>query len=145
MKAANLWVTILCFAGALLVGCGSKTDANSELQRAAAVMAQPEPAQAAPVAEPVQQTLSAPTAAPAKAQAQEMSQAMAAYKSGDLEDAVTRFQKLRATPVMSAEKRMALNDAMAAVMSEIYALAQKGDTRAIQAVKKYEEMQTQRR
>ena len=37
---------------------------------------------------------------------------------------------------------MALNDATAAVMAEIYALADKGDTRAIQAVKLYEEMQT---
>jgi len=32
---------------------------------------------------------------------------------------------------------------MAAVMSEIYSLAEKGDARAIQAVKRYEEMQTQ--
>ncbi|MDB6113045.1 MAG: hypothetical protein JWR69_4795, partial [Pedosphaera sp.] len=37
----------------------------------------------------------------------------------------------------------AVNDAMAAVMGEIYALAAKGDARAIQAVKLYEQMQTQ--
>jgi hypothetical protein len=68
---------------------------------------------------------------------------MAAYKSGDLQDAVTRLQKLRATPVMSAEQRIAVNDAVAAVMSEIYAVAEKGDARAIQAVKQYEDLQTQ--
>ena len=74
-----------------------------------------------------------------------MNQAMTAYKAGDLDDAVRRLQKLRATPVLSAEKRMALNDATAAVMAEIYALADKGDARAIQAVKLYEEMQTHHR
>lgn len=74
-----------------------------------------------------------------------MNQAIAAYKSGNLEDAVTRLQKLRATPVMTPQQRIALNDAMAAVMTEIYSLAAKGDTRAIQAVKQYEQMQTKPR
>jgi len=112
-------------------------------------MAQPDPVQAAPAPEPAPQSPAATPApqpvAPAKAQAQEMNQAMVAYKAGNLDDAVVRLQKLRATPVMSAEKRIAVNDATAAVMSEIYALAGKGDARAIQAVKLYEEMQTQRR
>lgn len=45
---------------------------------------------------------------------------------------------------MTGPQRMALNDAMAAVMNDIYALAAKGDARAIQAVKQYEKMQTQR-
>ena len=73
-----------------------------------------------------------------------MNQAVAAYKAGNLEDAVTRLQKLRASPVMTPQQRMALNDAMAAVMSEIYAMAEKGDGRAIAAVKQYEFMQTHR-
>ena len=111
-------------------------------------MARPELAQTAPAVEPVPQAPSAivtpPPAAPATP-AQEMNQAIVAYKAGNLDDAVARLQKLRATPVLSAEKRMAVNDAMAAVMSEIYALAGKGDARAIQAVKLYEQMQTQRR
>jgi hypothetical protein len=55
------------------------------------------------------------------------------------------LQKLRATPVMTPQQRIALNDAMAAVMGEIYVLAAKGDARAQQAVKQYEKMQTQRR
>ncbi len=74
-----------------------------------------------------------------------MKQAVDAYKGGQLEDAVTRLQKLRATPTMTAQQRMALNDAMAAVMTDIYAQAAKGDARAIAAVKRYEQMQTQRR
>ncbi len=40
---------------------------------------------------------------------------------------------------------MAMNDAMAAVMTDIYALAAKGDGRAIQAVKQYEQLQTRQR
>jgi hypothetical protein len=150
MKSTSVLLTLgLCLAAWLLAGCGSKTDTNSELQKAAVVIAKPETAQEAPppAAETVQQTPSAPAAqtpAPAQSQGQEMKQAITAYKAGELEDAVARLQKLRATPVMSAEKRMALNDAMAAVMSEIYTLAEKGDPRAIQAKKLYEQMQTER-
>ena len=111
-------------------------------------MARPEPAQEAqpPVAEASQQTPPAPAAQTTSAptMGQQMNQAIAAYKAGNLDDAVVRLEKLRSTPVMSAEKRMALNDAMAAVMSEIYALAEKGDARAIQAVKLAEQMRTQR-
>jgi hypothetical protein len=151
MKSSGFlaWVWCVTCLTALLGGCSSKKDANSELQRAVVVMAQPDPVQAAPAPEPAPQSPAATPApqpvAPAKAQAQEMNQAMVAYKAGNLDDAVVRLQKLRATPVMSAEKRIAVNDATAAVMSEIYALAGKGDARAIQAVKLYEEIQTQRR
>lgn len=74
-----------------------------------------------------------------------MKQAVQAYKGGQFEDAVTRLQKLRATTTMTAQQRMALNDAMAAVMGDTYALAAKGDQRAIQAIKQYEKMQTQGR
>ncbi len=147
MKSASYLLLILCLTVTLLCGCGGKRNATTELQKAAAAMAQPDQAQGAPAADPVQQA--SPTAAviqtvPATTPAQEMNQAMAAYKAGDLDDAVRRLQKLRATAVLAAEKRMAVNDATAAVMGEIYALADKGDARAIQAVKLYEEIQTHR-
>jgi hypothetical protein len=74
-----------------------------------------------------------------------MKQALAAYKAGQLEDAVTRLQNLRSQTAMTAEQRMALQDAIAAVMTEINALAAKGDARAIAALKQYEAMQTNRR
>ena len=149
MKSGSFFALAFCFIPALLDGCGSKKDANTQLQKAAAVMAQPEPAQATPPSEPIQKTPSAEVAtqpaAPIKSPVQEMNQAMTSYKAGNFDDAVARLQKLRATPVLSAEKRIAVNDATAAVMAEIYALADKGDARAIQAVRLYEEMQTQRR
>lgn len=135
----------------MLVGCGGqKTDAKTELEKAAATLGSAEPVPAAsaaagpeaaaPVAQPAA-AIAAP-ALPTGTPAQQMQQAIASYKAGELEDAVTRLQKLRATPVLSAPQRMALQDSVAAVMTEIYGLAAKGDPRAIQAVKQYEDMQT---
>ena len=81
-------------------------------------------------------------AAAALVPAQELKQAITEYKAGKMEDAVTRLQLLRSQSVLSPEQRMALQDSMAAVMTEIYALAQKGDARAVAAVAQYEKMQT---
>lgn len=133
-----------------LIGCGQKTDANSELQRAASEMGATDTAAApTPAPEPAPAAEATPAApAPIEASAppaQQMQQAMVAYKSGQLEDAVTRLQILRATPTITPQQRMALNDAMGAVMTEIYTLAAKGDSRAIMAVKQYEKMQTEHR
>ena len=122
-------------------GCSHNADANSELEKATKLMQKAEPAAAqAQPSQPAQATpvASVETAPPA----QQMNQAMVAYKAGNLEDAVTRLQRLRATPVMSPQQRIALNDAMGAVMTEIYALAAKGDSKAQMAVKQYEKMQT---
>lgn len=137
-------------AGLLLAlsGCGSKQDAASELDKAAAALkevpaAEAPPAPAAP-AQPIQPAPTAPAVA-APPPATEMSQAITAFKGGKLEDAVTRLQRLRAAPALTPQQRIALNDAMAAVMTEIYGLAAKGDPRAVQAVKQYEAMQTGRR
>ena len=73
-----------------------------------------------------------------------MQQALADYKAGNMEDAVVRLQLLRATAVLSPQQRMALQDGVAAVMTEIYTLAEKGDPRAKAAVARYEKMQTTR-
>lgn len=139
MKTNFLTVIVICAGvAAALCGCRAQTDAKTELEKAASALAEPPPAQAAqPAAEAATQ--------PAPAPGQQMNQAMEAYKAGQFEDAVTRLQKLRATPAMSPEQRIALNDAMAAVMTEIYSLAAKGDARAIQAIAQYERMQTMRR
>jgi len=147
----NFPTLIICGASLFvaLAGCSRKTSVSSELDKAVSVMEQPAPIQ--PVAPaPVQteqpvQPEPTPDAAPAPPPAQEMKEAVAAYKAGNLQDAITRLQKLRATPVMTPQQRIALNDAMAAVMGEIYGLAANGDQRAIQAVKQYEELQSKPR
>jgi hypothetical protein len=139
-----LWAVSVAVGVAIFsAGCSEKTDANSQLEKATREMGSAPPAAAQVAPQPAAApTPATPTEAPPPAPAQEMKQAMVAYKAGQLEDAVTRLQRLRATPVMSPQQRMALNDAMGAVMTEIYALAAKGDSRAQQAVKQYEKMQT---
>lgn len=150
------WSWVLVLSIAVFDGCGRKPTASSELEKAASALAaaEPEPApQAAPSAsEPAAQEPS-PIAAPAlggsaadptPSPARQMQQALASYKGGELEDAVTRLQKLRMQPTLTAQQRMAVQDSVAAVMSEVYSLAEKGDQRAVQAVKQYEEMQTSR-
>ena len=142
---------LLIVIAAVLIGCGHKQNAVSELEKAAHEIAKTEAAQPAPAPEAaaqqpvtiVQTAPSAePVAAPATPPATQIQQALADYRSGKLEDAVIRLQKLRATPVMTPQQRMALQDSIAAVMSEIYAMAEKGDRRAQAAVIQYERMQT---
>jgi hypothetical protein len=138
----NLPILIIwCAALVGISACSRKTDASSELTKAASALEQTPP----PTAAPAQREVAAPVRAqPAAPPAQEMKQALEAYKGGNLEDAVTRLHRLRATPALTPQQRIALNDAMAAVMTEIYDLAAKGDARAIQAVAQYERMQTRR-
>jgi len=135
---------------ALLAGCSHKTDANTELQKAATALAQGDNTQAAPAPAveppppPAVEASAPPEPPPVQAPnaSQQMQAAIASYNTGQLEDAVTRLQRLRAMPTLTAQQRMAVQDGVAAVMSEVYALAAKGDARAIAAVKQYEQMQT---
>ena len=124
---------------AIAVGLSAchKQDPVIELEKAAAEMAKTETAPAAPDAGPGLAPANPPPA-------QQMQQAIADYKAGKMEDTVTRLQLLRATAVLSPQQRMALQDSVAAVMTEIYTLAEKGDPRAIAAVAQYEKMQTAR-
>src|SRR4051812_981858 len=133
----NNFPTIMVLCATLAVaftGCSKKSDAGSELEKAAKLLekADTAPAPEAQAPQPASATI------PAVSPSQQMSQAVAAYKSGNLVDAVTRLQTVRTVPVMSPQQRIAVNDAMAAVMSDIYARAAKGDAGAIQAVKQYE-------
>ena len=124
---------------AIAVGLSAchKQDPVIELEKAAAELAKTETAPAAPDAGPGLAPANPPPA-------QQMQQAIADYKAGKMEDTVTRLQVLRTTAVLSPQQRMALQDSVAAVMTEIYTLAEKGDTRAIAAVVQYEKMQTAR-
>ena len=122
-----------------LVGCHRQSDANREMDKAARTMQTTETAPTTGTAPAV------PSGSVASTPAQEMNQAVAAYKAGQVEDAVTRLQQLRATPTLTPQQRITLNDAMAAVMSEISTRAAKGDPQAIQALKQYGKMQNERR
>jgi hypothetical protein len=137
MKGIRLNLCLLVVSGLAFSACHKK-DAASELEKAAVAMAQ---AEAAPPAAPDATPSPAPASAPP---AQQVREALADYKAGKMEDAVTRLQVLRAQPALSPQQRMVLQDSIAAVMAEIYSLAEKGDSRAIAAVAQYEKMQTTR-
>jgi hypothetical protein len=118
---------VLALALAVTVnGCHKQASPVGELEKTAAAMEKTAP-EAAPEAK----------AAPAT----EVKAAIEEYKSGKMEEAVTRLQMLRMQPTMTPEQRMALQDSVAAVMTEVYELAQKGDPKAIAAVQAYERMQ----
>lgn len=129
-------------------GCSHKTDANSELEKASQAMEKADASQPAPL--PVQPSPTAqtprPMAAPETQAAppQQLNQAIAVYKGGNYEDAVARLQKLRSQSGRTPDQQMALQEAMAAVMTELYDLAARGDARAKAAIKKYEQMQNAR-
>lgn len=124
---------------ALVLTACRKQDPVGELEKAAAAMgnapATPSPTEAAADS----------TAIAGPPPAQQVKQAIDDYKAGKMEDAVTRLQLLRNMPALSPEQRMALQDSLAAVMTELYSLAEKGDARAIAAIASYEKMQTGRR
>jgi hypothetical protein len=155
MKTASFaWLLVCGLSVAMVSGCGHRSNAKEELEKAASTLgkAEPDPVPqtpapaveaVAPESVPVAASLGS-VADPAPSPARQMQQALVAYKGGELEDAVTRLQKLRMTPTLTAQQRMAVQDSVAAVMGEIYSLAEKGDAKAIQAVRQYEEMQTSR-
>jgi hypothetical protein len=136
MKGIYIHCALLAAIAVGLSAC-HKQDPVIALEKAAAEMVKTESAPAAPDAGPGLAPANPPPA-------QQMQQAIADYKDGKMEDTVTRLQLLRATAVLSPQQRMALQDSVAAVMTEIYTLAEKGDTRAIAAVAQYEKMQTAR-
>ena len=149
----TLAVWVVLAAGLFpFAGCSRKTDAKTELEKAVTTLSQaeqpapaaPEPAAVSAAGIPESPGTTEVSAVPAPPPAQQMRQALIAYKAGDMEDAVTRLQKLRMTVALTPQQRMAIQDSVAAVMTEIYGLAERGDARAIAAVKQYEEMQTSR-
>src|SRR5207237_5900284 len=129
MKGIYINCALVAALAAVLSAC-HKQDPVNELEKAAAAMTKMETAPA-PAAPDAGTSVPAPTGPPP---AEQVRQALADYKAGKMEDAVTRLQLLRATPVLSPQQRMALQDSVAAVMTEIYSLAEKGDPRAIAAV-----------
>jgi len=119
----------------LFAGCSGEPDANIELEKAAIALEQADAGQwATAPAQPVATV----TATSQQTPSQQMSQAMTLYKNGEYENAMTRLQTLRERATLSAQQNMALQDAMAAVMTDIYTRASKGDARAQLAVKQYE-------
>ena len=125
-------------------GCSGEPDANTELEKAAKALEQADSGQPAPVPAQPAQPVAAASAPAQQSPSQQMNQAMASYKNGEYENAMTRLQTLRERTTLSPQQNMALQDAMAAVMTDIYSRAANGDARAQLAVKQYEQSKTTR-
>jgi len=132
MRSRPNLVLSLAFLVFITAAC-RKTDPVAGLEKSAAEL---ENIPAAPA--------DAGQAAAGPAPAEQVRKAIADFKSGNMTDAVTRLQLLRAQTVMTPEQRMSLQDSIATVMQEIYSLAEQGDPRAKAAVAQYESLQTGR-
>ena len=142
-----LAAALVAVFGVGTTSCSKKPSTDHALDEAVKALAQPDSGQQVsptvgqtppPPATPI------PTAAATTPVSQQMTQAVASYKSGHYEDAVIRLQWLRARKGNTAEQILALQEATAAVMGEIYARAARGDAAAQKAVKEYERLQNAR-
>lgn len=137
MKNSRFPLLVLGLVAVCVFGGCKKKAAEVSVDDAVKEATQAEPAAATqPVAAPQNgeaQVQSAP--------AQQVNEAVAEYKSGKYEEAIVRLQKLRSMPTATPQQAMAVQDATAAVMNDLYALAAKGDARAQQAIQQYQKLQ----
>ena len=142
-----LAAALVAVFGVGATSCSKKPSTDHALDEAVKALAQPDSGQQASPAvgqTPPPPAPAIPTAAATTPVSQQMTQAVASYKSGRYEDAVIRLQWLRARKGNTAEQILALQEATAAVMGEIYARAARGDAAAQKAVKEYERLQNTR-
>jgi len=144
----RLAIVILAAAVVAVTGCHKQTDASSQLANAVKVLEKSDPGQppapATSVAAPAAPSGQAsPEVLISQPVAQQMKQAMTAYKTGDYQDTITRLEWLRNKATKTADQTMAIQDAMAAVMTDLYARAEKGDARAQQAIKQHQATRNQ--
>lgn len=137
--------TILVLAVSVLglAGCSKKTDASTELENTVKVLEKSNPqtptlipqaaGQPNPNA-PLNQVLAS----------QQVSQALTSLKAGKYTDTIIYMESARSNPNKTPAQMMAIQDAMAAVMNDLYTRAANGDMLAQQAIKKYQEERNRR-
>ncbi len=128
---------------AILSGCGKKTDAATELSNTVKVLEKPDPGQqaSAPQVAAPQTPNSPPTQLPP---AQQVSQALTSLKAGKYADTIIYMESARSNPNKSPAQMMAIQDAMASVMNDLYTRAANGDAAARAAINKYNEERNRR-
>ena len=131
-------VTILVLMALVfgLLGCGQKPDANAELANTVKLLEQSSPAP--------QVTTQASSPKPTIQPAQQVNQALSSLKAGKYTDTILQMESARSNPNKTPQQMMAIQDAMAAVMSDLYARAANGDLAAKQAIKQYQENRNRR-
>ena len=126
----------LLLSAVFVVGCSKKTDASTELAKTVKVLKQAAPAPQASA----QPSANAPSALPA----QQVSQALTSLKEGKYTETIVQMEMARYNPNKTPQQMIAIQDAMAAVMSDLYARAANGDAAAKQAIKQYQENRNKR-
>lgn len=130
-------VLVLAVSLVILAGCGKKPEASTELAKTIQALEQPNPAaQVSAQSSPTTQ---------ASQPAQQVSQAVTALKAGDYTETIAHMEAARSNPHKTPQQMMAIQDAMAVVMTDLYDRAAKGDAVAQQAIKKYQEDRNKRR
>ena len=133
---------VLSISVVVLGGCSKKTDVNAELENAVKVLDGSNPGQVSTPQAPAAQPQNAPVAQ--MAPAQQVSQALTSLKEGKYTETITYMESARSNPRKSPEQMMAIQNAMAAVMNDLYARAANGDAAARQAINKYNEERNRR-
>ncbi len=133
---------VLSISAVLLSGCSKKTDVNAELEKAVKVLDGSNPAQSPTPQAPTVQPQNAPIAQ--MAPAQQVNEALTSLKEGKYTETITYMESARSNPRKSPEQMMAIQNAMAAVMNDLYARAANGDAAARQAINKYNEERNRR-
>ena len=133
---------VLSISAVLLGGCSKKTDVNAELEKAVKVLDGYNPAQSPTPQAPTVQPQNASIAQ--MAPAQQVNEALTSLKEGKYTETITYMESARSNPRKSPEQMMAIQNAMAAVMNDLYARAANGDAAARQAINKYNEERNRR-
>lgn len=130
-RAIRLLGTVLFFGSTIvLVGCTKKTDAGAELEKTIKELEQTKPALQAPA----QLQSSAQANQPAAGQ---LSLALIALKERKYTEVITQMELARSNPGKTPQQTIAIQDAMAAVMQDLYTRAANGDAAAKQAIEKH--------
>jgi hypothetical protein len=130
-------VMVLAITVAVSGGCGKKTDAEAELANTITVLEQPSPA-------PQPAATASPDTPASPQPAQQVNQALASLKAGNYSDTIRHLELARANPNKTPAQMMAIQDAMASVMTDLYGRAARGDVAAQQAIKQHQEERNRR-
>ena len=122
---------------ATATGCHKPADASADLANAVKVLEQVPAGQPAP-------PQGNPNGQGSPPASQQVNEALTAYKGGSYADAIGCMELARLNPNKTPAQTMAIQDAMAAVMADLYTRAAKGDVAAQRAIAQYQENRNKR-
>lgn len=122
----------LAIAMFLLAGCHRQPDASTELANTVRLLEQSTPSVSAAAGGP-------PARAARALPAQEVKQALVSLQAGNYPAAIAQMESARSNPQKTPQQTIAIQDALAAVMNDLYNRAAAGDAAAKQAIRQYQQ------